>query len=187
MDMRPRDLPVFLAPSLPLMLTDQEMMKYPSPEVGNPEPPVQAGVVAANADSYSRVKGEAAPVGMLGHSMNAVSLGKGSTLIYDFVTDSDADGVVRVAVIPTHAIDGVDVRFSVSIDGAKPEVFSLKEPFRSERWKENVMRGQTVRAVPVSLKAGKHTLEIKALDDNIVVDQWMWDTDPNRRFYLFPI
>lgn len=187
MDMRPRDLPVFFAPSLPLQLSDQEMLSYPTPEANNPLPPVPGNVVVANADSYSRVNGIATPIGMLGHSMNAVSLEKGSTLTYDFEVEEESDGVIRVALIPTHAIDGVDVRFSVRIDGCRPEVFSLKEPFRSEQWKENVMRGQTIRNVPVLLKAGKHKLEIKALDDNIVVDQWMWDPDPNRKFYLFPI
>ncbi len=187
MDMRPRDLPVFLAPSLPLLLTDVEMQNYPSTSVANPSPAQPGKAVAANADSFINVKGKATPIGMLGHSMNAVELEKGSTLEYDFSIEEDGDGVIRVAVIPTHAIDGEDVRFSVSVDGGKPEVFSLKEPFRSERWKENVMRGQTIRNVPVSLKAGKHTLEVKALDDNIVVDQWMWDPEPDRKFYLFPI
>lgn len=187
MDMRPRDLPVFFAPSLPLELTELEMQKYPTPVARNPEPPVPGNVVVANADSYSHVKGKATPVGMLGHSMNAVSLSKGGTLTYDFDVTEESDGVIRVALIPTHAIDGIDVRFSVSIDGSKPVIFSLKEPFRSEQWKENVMRGQTIRKVPVTLKAGKHKLEIKALDENIVIDQWMWDPEPNRRFYLFPI
>ena len=187
MDMRPRDLPVFAAPSLPLILTDQEMMRYPTPEVLNPISPAPGNAVAANADSFVRVKGDAVPVGMLGHSMNAVALSKGSSLFYEFDVVEEADGVMRVAVIPTHAVDGVDVRLSVSIDGSAPEVFSLKEPFRSERWKQNVMRGQTLRTLPASLKPGRHKMEIKALDDNVVVDQWMWDPDPGRRFYLFPL
>lgn len=187
MDMRPRDLPVFMAPSLPLILTDVEMMRYPTPAVGNPLPPVPGSVIAANADSYSSLKGSADNVGMLGHSMNAVSLGKGSSLKYEFEIDEASDGVIRIAVVPTHAIDGNDVRFSVSVDGKNPEIFNLKEPFRSERWKENVMRGQAVRILPVSLDKGKHSLEIKAMDDNIVIDQWMWDPDQNRKFYLFPI
>lgn len=187
MDMRPRDLPVFFAPSLPVMLTQQEMRGYYDPSMGKIEPPSPGNVVVANADSYSNVKGSAYSVGMLGHSMNAVALEKGSVLTYDFDLTEDADGVLRVAVIPTHAIDGADVRFSVSIDGSSPEVFSLKEPFRSEQWKENVMRGQTIRKVPATLKSGKHKIEIKALDDNIVIDQWMWDPIPDRKFYLFPI
>ncbi|MDE6009899.1 MAG: glycosyl hydrolase 115 family protein, partial [Muribaculaceae bacterium] len=187
MDMRPRDLPVFAAPSLPIMLTEAEMWNYPTPDVGNPRKADPGNVVAANADSFVRLKGDARPIGMLGHSMNAVALSKGSSLGYDFEVKEAAEGVVRIAVLPTHAIDGEDVRFSVSVDGGEPTVFSLKEPFRSERWKQNVMRGQTVRSVPVSLQPGKHTLEVKALDDNIAVDQWMWDPEANRKFYLFPI
>lgn len=186
MDMRPRDLPVFAAPSLPLILTEKELLDYPVEPVGNPEPPVPGKAVAANADSFVRMKGTATPVGMLGHSMNAVSLAKGSTLTYEFETTEEGDGVVRIAVIPTHPLDGQDVRFSVSLDGDSPTVFNLKEPFRSEQWKQNVLRGQSLRTLPASLKPGKHTLEVKALDDNIVIDQWMWDPDPDRRFYLFP-
>lgn len=187
MDMRPRDLPVFSSPSLPLILTEQEMLKYPTPDVSNPTAPMAGNAVAANADSFVKANGNAVTVGMLGHSMNAVSLAKGSSLTYEFDVAEDGDGVVRVAVIPTHAIDGNNVRFSVSVDGGSPDVFSLKEPFRSEQWKRNVLRGQTVRTVPVSLKSGRHTLEIKVLDDNIAIDQWMWDPDPDRRFYLFPV
>ncbi len=187
MDMRPRDLPVFLAPYLPLILTEKEMQDYPTTLAENPSPAQPGKAVASNADKFSNVKGKATPIGMLGHSMNAVALDKGSTLEYEFAIEEGGDGVIRVAVIPTHAIDGKDVRFSVSIDGGEPEVFSLKEPLRSERWKENVMRGQSVRSMPVSLKEGRHKLEIKALDVNIVVDQWMWDPEANRKFYLFPI
>ncbi|MDE6478764.1 MAG: glycosyl hydrolase 115 family protein [Muribaculaceae bacterium] len=187
MDMRPRDLPVFFAPSLPLTLTERELQRYPTPDVGNPTLPEPGNVVVGNADSFSQVKGSASPVGMLGHSMNAVAMEKGSALIYDFDVKEGGEGVMRVAVIPTHALDGVDVRFSVSVDGSSPEVFSLKEPFRSERWKQNVMRGQTVRSIPMSLEPGKHKLEIKALDDNVVIDQWMWDPNASRAFYLFPI
>ena len=60
----------------------------------------------------------------------------------------------------------------MSIDGGKPVVFSLKEPYRSERWKLNVLRGQAVRELPLELSAGRHTLVIEALDDHIVVDEW---------------
>ncbi len=187
MDMRPRDLPVFAAPSLPLMLTEAEMMRYPTSDVGNPREADPGMCVASNADSYLRLKGDAKTIGMLGHSMNAVALAKGSCIGYDFEVAEAADGVVRIAVVPTHAIDGEDIRFSVSVDGNTPVVFSLKEPFRSEQWKQNVMRGQAVRTVPVSLKPGKHTLEIKALDENILIDQWMWDPNPKRQFYIFPV
>ena len=119
--------------------------------------------------------------------MNAVPLPKDQTLHYDFTTDKDGDALLKVALIPSQPNDKGDLRFSVSVDGAEPVVFSLKEPFRSERWKQNVLRGQAVRDLPLDgLKAGRHTLVIKALDDHIVVDQWMLDYDLNRKFYLFP-
>ncbi len=187
MDMRPRDLPVFYAPSLPVILTEKELMDHPDPDPIDPIEPKPGNTVVRNADSFNKAEGSAVAVAMLGHSMNAVDLSKGSTLHYNFDVEKGGEGVIRVAVIPTHPIDGKDIRFSVSVDGNKPEVFNIKEPFRSEQWKTNVMRGQNVRVVPVALDPGQHNLEIKALDDNIVIDQWMWDPRPDRRFYLFPI
>ena len=75
----------------------------------------------------------------------------------------------------------------MSIDDAKPQVFSLKEPFRSERWKLNVLRAQTVREMPVKMQKGSHKVTIKALDHHVVIDQWMLDFDTQRKFYMFPV
>ena len=108
---------------------------------------------------------------MLGHSMQAVRLPKGDSLVSRFSVEAAGDYRLRIALIPTHAVDSGDIRFSVSIDGGEPTVFSLKEPFRSEQWKQNVLRGQALRQLPVSLAAGEHTLTIRALDEHIVVDQ----------------
>ena len=111
-------------------------------------------------------------VQMLGYSMNAVALPKNGQLTYRFTVDKAGDYQLQTALIPTHAVDSGDIRYSVSIDGAEPTVYSLKEPFRSEQWKQNVLRGQALRDLPVSLSAGSHTLTIRALDEHIVVDQW---------------
>lgn len=187
MDMRPRDLPVFCAPSVPVMLTDSEIAEWKSKGEIKPAMLDTDGTVARNASDYDKASGKVTAVKMLGHSMNAVNLPKGEKLSYNFNVDKGGEGVVKIALIPTQPNDGGDIRFSVSVDGAEPVVFSLKEPFRSERWKKNVLRGQAVRELPVELAAGKHTLEIKALDDHIVVDQWMYDHNRNRKFYLFPV
>ena len=186
MDMRPRDLPVFYAPSLPTLLSQKELDSYEEPLKTEWKAAELGNLVSRSASSFDDKEGEATCVAMLGHSMMAMDLKKGASLKYDFSVNEDADGVIRVAVIPTHAIDGKDIRFSVSIDGGVPEIFNIKEPFRSEQWKLNVMRGQNVRSVKAPLKSGKHSLKIEALDDNIVIDQWMWDDKPNRNFYLFP-
>ena len=59
----------------------------------------------------------------------------------------------------------------MSVDTQEPITYSLKEPFRSERWKLNVLSGQTVRDTKAHLSKGSHTLTIRALDDHIVIDQ----------------
>ena len=112
---------------------------------------------------------------------------KGGSLRYDFRTQRSGQAVLRVAVIPTQALDKCDIRFSVSVDGGAPQVWSIKEPYRSDRWKENVMRGQAVVSVPVELTEGAHTLTLSAVDDHILFDQWMVDFKPERKFYLFPL
>lgn len=185
MDMAPRGLYVFGEPSLPGKLTPEEIAKY-----SNAEPVASKldtdGSIVRNAANYDQATPGAQPIEMLGHSMKAVALPKDGTLTYRFYS-SGGDAMLYTALIPTQPNDTGDLRYSVSIDGGEPTVYSLKEPFRSERWKTNVMRGQTLRKLPITLAAGNHTLEIRALDDHIIVDQWMIDFDTNRQFYMFPI
>lgn len=190
MNMRPRDLPVFAAPNLPTLLNDAQVKEWlgKGADSVSAHPLRSDGAIARNASDYQNATAGATAVQMLGHSMNAVALPKDGTLTYKFDTQKDVDAELYVALIPTQPNDDGDLRFSVSVDGAEPTVFSLKEPFRSERWKENVLRGQTVRTLPLKgLKAGSHTLVIRALDNHIVVDQWMVDSKMNRKFYLFPV
>ena len=186
----PRDLPLYWAPDLPVSLTDAEIAKWGAygqdwhaPEV----PAAGRDYYAANACDYTAATAPVRPVRSLGHSGRAVPVPKGASLRYDFRTESSGKAVIRVAVIPTQALDKGDIRFSVSVDGGAPQVLSIKEPYRSDRWKQNVMRGQAVVAVPVELGAGVHTLTLSAVDDHIIFDQWMADFKPARRFYLFPL
>jgi len=186
MDMQPRNLPVFAAPNL--QKVQDSLANVAMEETKAVHPLRQDGAIARNACDYQLASVKIEPVQMLGHSMNAVPLPKDATLTYEFVTEKEGDALLKVALIPAQPNDKGDLRFSVSVDGAEPTVFNLKEPFRSERWKLNVLRGQAVRDLKLEgLKAGKHTLVIKALDDHIVIDQWMLDDDLNRKFYLFPI
>ncbi len=189
MNMRPRDLPVHGAPLLPTLLTSAEVSEWLGKDNNTKAHPIKAdGTIARNACDYDRATPGAEAVSMLGHSMNAVSLPKGGELAYTFTTEKDGDAVLRTALIPTQPNDNGDLRYSVSVDGAEPKVYTLKEKFRSEQWKQNVLRGQAVRTLELpALKAGKHTLVIKAIDNHIVVDQWMLDYKANRKFYLFPV
>ena len=185
----PRHLYVFWDPRLPVNLTEAEMPAYLDfARDWQAGPLVRASRdwYAANACEYSSASTPVRPVQSLGHSGRAVPVPKGASLRYDFRTETSGEAVVRVAVIPTQANDRGDIRFSVSVDSGAPQECSIKEPYRSDRWKENVMRGQAVVTLPVRLGAGVHTLTLSALDDHILFDQWMVDFQPGRRFYLFP-
>ena len=121
---------------------------------------------------YSSATDGTRTIQMLGHSMNAVSLPKDGALSFEFEVDKDGDYTISTMLIPTHPNDNGDLRYCVAVDDALPVTFSLKEPFRSERWKENVLNGQANRHLRQRLQAGRHRLVIRAVDSHIVVDQW---------------
>lgn len=201
MDMHPRDLPVFGAPLLPFLLSDEnvneELSNMPSEAMGENMPVSwiikKEGVIASDCNNYSDfisskgVQGKPRLISMLGHSMKAVSLPKGSTLSYNFTSEREGAALLRIALIPTHPSDNGDIRYAVSIDGGQETIVSTKEPYRSEQWKKNVLRGQTVKDLDINISKGEHTLSIRALDDHVVLDQWMIDFKKDRKYYLFPI
>ena len=196
MDMRPRDLPVVTAPSLPVLLTEQEaedwVARTPMILMLNTlqtlrHPIKTDGAIVRNACQYTAATDGTETIKMLGHSMNAVSIPKDGCLTFAFEANQEGNATLYTALIPTQPTDGKDLRYAVSIDGGEEIVYSLKEPFRSEGWKQNVLRCQAVRTADIQLTKGNHTLTIRAIDDNIVVDQWMIDYKKDRKFYLFPV
>ncbi len=163
----PRDLPVFWAPLVPMMKQGDGSFVTSSTTDATKEPSP-----CYNACDYAKASEGVKTIQMLGHSMNAVSVPKDGMLTYRFEVEKTGDYQLETALIPTQPNDNGDLRYSVSIDDGEPTVYSLKEPFRSEEWKQNVLRGQALRDLPVNLSAGRHTMTIRALDPHIVVDQW---------------
>ena len=181
MSMNPRNLPVFGMPDTAYRNDTSDVSVKPNLSVT----PNEHKYISRNANEYSSASEGCKAIQMLGHSMNAVSIPKGGTLDFFFNTSTSGDAVMKIALIPTQPNDNGDIRFSASIDGGEERVFSLKEPFRSERWKLNVLRGQAVREINLDgLAAGKHSLRIKALDNHIIVDQWNVDFNKKRKIYL---
>ena len=181
MSMNPRNLPVFGMPDTAYMNDTSDVSVTPNLSVT----PNEHEYISRNANEYSSASEGCKAIQMLGHSMNAVSIPKGGTLDFFFNTSTSGDAVMKIALIPTQPNDNDDIRFSASIDGGEERVFSLKEPFRSERWKLNVLRGQAVREINLDgLAAGKHSLRIKALDNHIIMDQWNVDFNKKRKIYL---
>ena len=186
MNMMPRDLYVFYPPTLPYMTYDNRMAdysRYPRPSAV----PASDDYVARNADSFDGATAGVEPIQLLGHSLHAVPLPKGGELTYRFTTAREGEATLYTAMIPTQPNDKGDLRYAVSIDGGEPVVISLKEKFRSEFWKQSVLRGQALKQTPVRVSKGQHTLTIKALDSHIIIDQWMLDFKVGRKFYVLPV
>ena len=147
--------------------------------------------IACNAVDYNAASKGCQSIQMLGHSMNAVAIPKGGELIYEFDAplplEGQVEAILYTAMIPTQPNDKGDLRYSVQIDDQQPVVISLKEKYRSEFWKLSVLRGQALKTTPVHISKGQHTLKIKALDDHIIMDQWMLDFKKGRKFYVIPV
>ena len=123
---------------------------------------------------------------MLGHSMQAVSIPKGGELAWHFTCQHEGEATLYTAMIPTQPGDKGDLRYSIQIDDQPAVTISLKEKYRSDFWKLSVLRGQALKQTAVRLTKGNHTLKVKALDHHIIMDQWMLDFKPGRKFYVIP-
>ncbi len=182
MNMMPRDLPVFTPPSLPY-LPPTEHAVAPNNYVSRI---VVSDAVAMNAANFAKATPGCQSIQMLGHSMHAVAIPLDGELTYTFETMQEGDATLYTAMIPTQPNDTGDLRYEVTLDNEPPVVISLKEKYRSDFWKLSVLRGQALKQTHVNVGKGKHTLKIKALDNHIILDQWMLDFKPNRKFYMIP-
>jgi hypothetical protein len=182
MNMMPRDLYVFYPPTLPYM--DNSIVSAANYTRHSCE---LQDAIARNASDYSTASTGCQAIQMLGHSMNAVSIPKGCEVTYEFSCEKEGDALLYTAMIPTQPNDKGDLRYQVTIDNQQPVVISLKEKFRSEFWKQSVLRGQALKRTPVKVSQGHHKLCIKALDDHIMMDQWMLDFKLDRKFYVIPV
>ena len=153
MDAAPRKLPVFEDVHAQLTGADQPC------------------IMMRNAADYQSASDGTRIIQMLGHSMNAVAMPKDGYMTYDIMIEDEGDYILQTALIPTQPNDDGDLRFCVSVDDRQSVVYSFKEPFRSERWKQNVLSGQAVRNTKVHLHQGHHTITVRALDNHIVFDQ----------------
>ena len=191
MNMMPRDLNVFNPPILPYLGNNNA-----TPANYERKGYQLTDAIARNACDYQSsyplpLEGAGGgSIQMLGHSMNAVSIPKGCELTYEFespLSSEETEAILYTAMIPTQPNDKGDLRYQVQLDNQQPVVISLKEKYRSEFWKVSVLRGQALKQTSIKVSKGQHTLKIKALDDHIIMDQWMIDFKKDRKFYVIPV
>lgn len=202
MNMAPGGLSVFDAPLLPDQLAEEEIERF----AGADDVPSRLDTdncIVRNGTQYDIASGGVETIDMMGHSMQAVVIPPGDSVVYRFESRS-REAVLRTAFIPVHGLGGNDAGYrdkeqregrphggrqcvAISIDGGTPFVHDLHEERLSPRWMVNVLRGQAVRSDDIRIATGRHTLIVKALDEGIILDQWMIDDDEDRQFYVFPI
>lgn len=192
------------APQIPgtLPATDIKRLKADAFDRNNDLKPlsvVTSDIIAKNAWEWSKASesplAQAAIRGaekitvrpLLGHSGKAVKLPKGASLSYDFYSEMSGDARFTIAVVPCFLNAVKDMRVSVSIDRGEPVICQLKEVYNSKDWKFDLWRGQTLKSFYVTLPGGTHNVTIKALDDNVMIDQWVLDYDVDREYYVFPV
>ncbi len=146
------------------------------------------GMIAWNASDYKSASKGTQVIEGLGHSAKAVSLPKNGELIYEVYTTTPGEVALRVALIPNHPINGGSIRYAVSVDNERPQVVAYETGFRSEPWKNNVLRNQSLNTTLHKINIpGKHTIRISALDPEVIVDQLMLDFQKGRKLYQIPI
>lgn len=184
MNAAPQNLAVFGAPLLTDTLSEAELRQYgdythSDAPLDNDNNIVSTAVRYTSAGTGTRV------VDLLGRSLRAVELNQGDSLSYRF-TSGTVGGVLRLAFVPTHALDGGSLQCSVRVDNQTPRTVIVSPDARGDQWADGVLRGQALVTLPVALAAGSHTLTVKALSDHVIFDEWMIDRDADRRFYVFP-
>ena len=170
MDFQPRKLPVFnrverKTATSPMMKERVAIYKWNGLDGKN---------ISNGRNTLNARKGTSAICEGLGYESKATGIDKGDALMFSFDNWKTDSVEVDIRLLPNHPVRGDQLRFSISLDDAAPEVISYETKGRSEEWKENVLRNQAIRTVRLPISGKKsHKLVIKALDEGVILDQVM--------------
>lgn len=108
----------------------------------------------------------------LGYENGAVGISEGDTLCFEFTGDMPENALLRVCMLPTHSTTDRPLSFSVRVDGKDYRHITFSTYGRSEEWKENVLRNQSVKDIPVEFgSTDAHRIWVTSDSGNIVLDQ----------------
>ena len=154
-------------------------------------PPAVPGVPGEHARIVSIAAGGAAPnpdwerqpgLGTSGDALRArldlrprepKDFGKAAPLTYAFDTTTDGGATLRLVAVPVHPLAGDGrVRVAWRLDGGPVLAADFATTGRSDEWKRNVLSNTAVRTTTLPrLKAGRHTVQVLALDPGVVLDR----------------
>ncbi len=108
----------------------------------------------------------------LGYEGKAAVIEKGKSVAFEFSDNLSGSVEVEIRLLPSHPVNGAQLRFMVALDGKESLPIHYETKGRSEEWKENVLGNQAKRRIrlPISKKK-KHKILITALDKGVVLDQ----------------
>ena len=172
MDCQPRRLPVFNAVPHQADAPTQASASHVGTTLSSPHSPLF--LQRWNGSECSR--GQFSHCEELGYEGKAAMVEAGQSIFFDFdgrgCCDASDSILVEVSLLPYHPIGGSTLRLQVSIDQNPALIADYATRGRSEEWKENVLWNRATRRFRFPIRPGKqHTIELKAIDQGIVIDQ----------------
>lgn len=124
-----------------------------------------------NGIDYKTFTGQMPLAHGLGYQRGAVSLPKGTTVSFHFVSNSESVRIV-LALAPNHPVEGTKIRYTIQVDDGPVQTVEYATKDRSEEWKQNVLSNQASRTTRHAVvKPEKHVLKITAVDEGVIIDQ----------------
>ncbi|AIM39021.1 hypothetical protein KO02_21740 [Sphingobacterium sp. ML3W] len=159
MDMKPRNLPVFESANY----THKDM------EVGRPNP---KNSLTIYANEFNKSIGIVRTITGLGHSNQASEINRESAVEYEFTIEEEGDYEIQLGFIPMQPANGGDLCLELWLDDKYLGKHSIKAKPFTDRWRANVLRQQAIIDFKQNMKVNStHFLKIKALDNDIIVDE----------------
>jgi hypothetical protein len=182
------------APSA-ITLPTPAAMTYKTPK-GTPSFVAKDGYVSIEAEHYTRkTDGKNAKwtvIPELGRTLSGITPQPvtanvdGMALEYDMEISDDATARVTLRFAPTLNFNVTGLRYAISFDGGEEQEININGSFNGETgndWhREHVIDSETIHA----LKAGKHTLRIRPLDNALVLQKILINLGGMHKSYLGP-
>lgn len=175
MDMAPRRLPVFDEPAYP-QWSLPAVTRTLSATVKTASRTISLTAADSASDNWQIVPG----LGSRGTAVRS-RLDLATTndtagrqpLSYAFETGVTTDTRLKIVAIPVHPLTSANgMKLAIRLDGGPVQSLDFETFGRSEEWKQNVLSNTAVRTLSLNqFPAGKHTLEVYALDPGFLLDR----------------
>lgn len=151
-------------------------------------------MIALNASDYTN-NIQAETIEGLGHSGKSIKLpavkkidSKSTHLEYMIYTESAGTMKIKTATVFRYpASPKNDLRYAIVVDKQTPQIVSVKSEFLSPEWSKDVLRNQCLTEITCNIaEPGRHTVQVYALDEELIIDQIMFDFNLGRKHYIIP-